>query len=1063
MKKLRPQLTTPRMLVRSLLWAGTLQLLFSASATCTELQNWPPAFVEDADLHSVTFADEQTVWAVGERGTMWKSSDAGATWTLQPAVTDQALHSIDFADPPEHKEGAHSPKGVGTAVGGGARMWGLPSLGTVLRTVDHGETWQAPKWQLLPALRKVQHSNPKSALAIGDAWALNPSGIFATSDTGRSWSGRPGRIRSGWATGDLSNPSHPLLVSDRGDVVALRRTTLTVPRDETHAIRDACWLADRIAMAVGDDAALMVSNDSAQTWMDLRPALPDGIAFQFDFHTLHVQGNKMWIAGAPGTIVFRSTDAGRHWQAVPTGQTLPIQSIHFAKDALHGVAVGHLGLRLFTTDGGAQWQSASEPQRTSALIFAARPEQIPLDLIAHLSLGHGLRCRVALFGSTEGRAPEQRLAVEEALRTVGADSLVELARFPVPPTECRFSADTVKRLWQRHNAIRDTAIHDTAGPTHRIDAWTQRIEREIRTWRPDLVAVATGAQDGAEQLFEAGVSEAVTNARSQTTRTASSAMVALAPWDAPCLIRTRVESLQRTSVVGPSNSDGPDARMGHIDLAEPLDTVASSVAARANVARAMLNLDLAAPTTYLSLHGRSITRLVPGIAAATQLPARRKTIAAPNENAPWLRRQAATHANVQVLLSRLVDHNQASAGTEQLTPLVKELDSDAQSLLLYSISRQFHRAGRTATALKTLDTILRREQKDANAFAAAMTQLRWSSSPEFAVLQRHLESSHPKSPRTIAHPTTGSHANRFATAIGQSSPPVTADSRVRRPPLSKQEFERLKSGLPPASQMAEWLRFTEAAARRKTVGTVDQNRIYERLRRTLPNGSWRRCATTESWLTDPKPKSQTTIPGSHYKLGQTTKPPHLDGRLDESLWSEAPVQRLTSVSAASVDPFPKSQIQLARDDRYLYIGIRCQYTAGPSVTRGTDSMRQRDTDLSAMDRVELMFDTNRDYSSGWRLCIDRRGWANDAFERDPSWNPQWYIAQSEDDSYWYIEAAIPWNAFVIDLPSHPIWLFGVRRISPGLGVAAWPPIDHPNQQWQHCGYLWVEPRGHRSL
>jgi len=62
----------------------------------------------------------QTAIAVGELGTILRTTDAGATWTIQDSGTTASLTGVAFADP-----------SVGTAVGD-----------TILQTTDGGATWK---------------------------------------------------------------------------------------------------------------------------------------------------------------------------------------------------------------------------------------------------------------------------------------------------------------------------------------------------------------------------------------------------------------------------------------------------------------------------------------------------------------------------------------------------------------------------------------------------------------------------------------------------------------------------------------------------------------------------------------------------------------------------------------------------------------------------------------------------------------------------------------------------------------------------------------------------------
>jgi Secretion system C-terminal sorting domain len=69
-------------------------------------------------LHAVSFTDANTGTAVGDYGTILRTTNGGASWTSQPSRTTNSLYSVSFTD-----------ANTGTAVGFG---------GTILRTTTGG-------------------------------------------------------------------------------------------------------------------------------------------------------------------------------------------------------------------------------------------------------------------------------------------------------------------------------------------------------------------------------------------------------------------------------------------------------------------------------------------------------------------------------------------------------------------------------------------------------------------------------------------------------------------------------------------------------------------------------------------------------------------------------------------------------------------------------------------------------------------------------------------------------------------------------------------------------------
>ena len=100
--------------------------------------------------------------------------------------------------------------------------------------------------------------------------------------------------------------------------------------------------------------------------------------------------------------------------------------------------------------------------------------------------------------------------------------------------------------------------------------------------------------------------------------------------------------------------------------------------------------------------------------------------------------------------------------------------------------------------------------------------------------------------------------------------------------------------------------------------------------------------------------------------------------------------------------------------------------------------RTRDAVLDEFDRIDVMIDIDRDYTSAYRFTVDHRGWTNDSCFGDPGWDPQWFVAATIDEETWNVEASIPLSELVKE-PPRPgqAWAVGAHRIVPGVGFQAW--------------------------
>ena len=170
-------------------------------------------------------------------------------------------------------------------------------------------------------------------------------------------------------------------------------------------------------------------------------------------------------------------------------------------------------------------------------------------------------------------------------------------------------------------------------------------------------------------------------------------------------------------------------------------------------------------------------------------------------------------------------------------------------------------------------------------------------------------------------------------------------------------------------------------------------------------------------------------------MARAPERPRLDGKLDDALWEQARGVELKS--SLYDDQQWRAVTMLGYDGEYLYWASSCQKAPeiGYETPRGS---RQRDANLEAYDRVELLIDIDRDWTTYFRLVVDQRGWASEDCWGDTSWNPEWFIAIEHTADTWTIEAAIPWNELTAQPPSpSTAWAVGTQRTVPDVGFQSW--------------------------
>ena len=330
---------------------GIILLLMLLSLLCLMLAEWvsQPSGVTTS-LRGLSAVSERVAWASGAKGTVLRTIDGGATWTLRPVP---GAESLDFRDIEafspdqaivmsagsgalsriyETRDGGvrwrllfqnQEPKGffdaiafwdtrrgliLGDAVGG--RM-------VVLRTEDGGASWKEA--EAVPPANEGEGAFAASGTAVvvrpgGRAWFATggPGGarVYRSTDWGRSWQVAQTSVRHDNASsgifslafqddqrgiavgGDYAKPDE-----DR-DNVALTTDggrTWTVPAGtRPRGFRSAVIVLENGGMMAAGSGGADVSHDSGRTWESMGSR---------GYHTLsRTPGGVVWAAGSEGAI-----------------------------------------------------------------------------------------------------------------------------------------------------------------------------------------------------------------------------------------------------------------------------------------------------------------------------------------------------------------------------------------------------------------------------------------------------------------------------------------------------------------------------------------------------------------------------------------------------------------------------------------------------------------------------------------------------------------------------------------------------------------------------------------
>ena len=308
--------------------------LFFCTLVFAEGQAWQEVTSGvDSTLRCVSFADKENAWAVGDKGGVLHSKDAGKTWEPVKTPSDGTLRGVHFVDK-EHgfvvgDGDSDAPAARGHVVFGTGKPM---KAGSLLITTDAGTNWQRTTIQTNFELRAVWMASDKVGQICNHGGSHADGDTIVTKNGGKGW--RTDRVYRGlndcfW------------LDEQEGWAVGSRVSVGFFPAPD-----DALYTEKR--------ARIVHTSDGGKTWAPVNaPGGSDLRRVRFADKDTGV------IVGDKGAIL-RTTDAGKTWEPVKTDVTANLFGLAFA-DAKHGWIVGAGGVILETKDAGATWTSAASP------------------------------------------------------------------------------------------------------------------------------------------------------------------------------------------------------------------------------------------------------------------------------------------------------------------------------------------------------------------------------------------------------------------------------------------------------------------------------------------------------------------------------------------------------------------------------------------------------------------------------------------------------------------------------------------------------------------------------
>jgi photosystem II stability/assembly factor-like uncharacterized protein len=903
------------------------------------------------------------------------------------------------------------------------------SRGVIFRTADGGRSWNPMTTGMLPAVRELRFFSPRQGFAVGESSSFFPNGLTKTKDGGLGWKAAGPGSGPDVVAAQITGPQSMLLAGHHGWVAKLESGTLLpahTPAIGARTIRDIEMVDNRYGWLVGDGGLILRTSDGGLSWHALRQLPQLGLIDGVDWHAVATQGNQVWVVGSPGSVVLHSADAGRTWQSQSTGHTMPLYAVDF-QTPTHGVAAGAIGTILATTDGGQTWTvSQREASRCGLLLFSAGGEDVVWETISRYGAADGwvtvldtaFRRDVELADPTTHSATER---LRSAVLAAGGSDSHRAWQFPLRQVGIDPPPSEIYDAWQH--------LHP-ADPRQRL---VEYLVRQIRTWRPTVVAGPVGNVHGPQTMLVGILQEALNRAAAIEENDPQNELAQLPPWRVTRLVLTDADK-----------TDSPQ-RFHTSRLSSRLGESVGAVAAKA---RLIVEDEYRPSPDQIGLRvlmdhaptGSAKQDLFSGLSKTSDV-AMKKQLPSLDANVQQLSKVSTRIRNIERILAHQLAGKEA-INIGQLNQLGRGLPREAGISVLLQMESVLRQRGELDLAHGVLKRLYKEYPGPPHSEWASVRLIQSLASGEQGWAVRDEADAVTANQIQNAAGTIDPDEQDFVTSgraleNGQRKIRLISNVESDEPLLSLRRQQALHWGDELLKRRVDLMAdpsigFPLSAAQRLE-GQGEQAAGFYRLlvSRGIDN-PWSLPARKELWMQQPRGQKP---PENSLASKLNSTPPILDGKLDDEVWQTA--KPIPLRSPFGDDTNWSASLLLAHDSEFLYLAARCQNTPTDRYPDTVDPRRRTD-DIESWDRVRICIDIDRDYSSYYVLAVDCRGWVVDRLQDKGSWDPTWFVADWRNDTEWGFEAAIPWDELA-PFEQRSDLLLNVARIAPLSGVQAWTP------------------------
>ncbi len=306
-----------------------------------EVWTWKIPYTYWNDLYGLAVVNSNIIYAVGDYGTILRTTDGGHNWTQQASPTSALLRSVWFTD-----------QNQGFVVG---------DQGSLLRTTNGGTTWSLKILDSVSSFYGICFNDANTGCIVGSNGAF-----YQTYDGGTTWTQRIITSAITITAITFRDKYNGLFVGEFGTVFRTTDGGTTWSREvsgiesyDGPSLLGVAFVDANAAVAVGDYGIILRTTNGGANWH-----LQLELGSRAYIHAVHFMDSQTGYAACDGGVIMVTTDGGLTWAEQISASTSWLSDIRFV-DSKNGFAVGTLGFLLRTTDGGATWANLAGGPRQS--------------------------------------------------------------------------------------------------------------------------------------------------------------------------------------------------------------------------------------------------------------------------------------------------------------------------------------------------------------------------------------------------------------------------------------------------------------------------------------------------------------------------------------------------------------------------------------------------------------------------------------------------------------------------------------------------------------------------